>query len=77
MKKYVALASQDDAHEVQVWHTRNNHPAGLLSGLSAHNSITMANRFITPSSTCFNQVFIREIHIIESRNGQQTIHRRL
>ena len=42
MKKYVALASQDDAHEVQVWHTRNNDHAGLLSGLSAHNSITMA-----------------------------------
>ena len=58
-------------------HTSNNEHAGLLSGLSAHNSITMANRFITPSSTCFNQAFIREIHIIESRNGQQTIHRRL
>ena len=34
-----------------------NEHAGLLSGLSAHNSITMANRFITPSSTCFNQAF--------------------
>ena len=38
--RYATLASQDNAQEVQVWNTSNNDHAGLLSGLSAHNSIT-------------------------------------
>lgn len=46
LERYATLASQDNAQEVQVWHTSNNDHAGLLSGLSAHNSITMANRCI-------------------------------
>ena len=36
MGRYEALASQDDAQEVQVWHTRNNHYTGRLSDLSAN-----------------------------------------
>ena len=28
MGSYATLASQDDAQEVQVWHTHNNHHAG-------------------------------------------------
>lgn len=34
--RYATLASQDDAQEVQVWHTNNNHLAGCLGGLSAN-----------------------------------------
>lgn len=40
MGRYATLASQDNAQEIQAWHTSNNDHAGLLSGLSAHNSIT-------------------------------------
>ena len=46
MGRYATLASQDDAQEVQVWHTCNNHLAGWLSVLSAYNPITMASRRI-------------------------------
>ena len=46
MGRYATLASQDDAQEIQVWHTCNSHHADCLGGLSAHNSITMANRRI-------------------------------
>ena len=46
MGRYATLASQDDAQEIQVWHTSNNHHADCIGGLSAHNSITMANRCI-------------------------------
>ena len=36
MGRYATLASQDDAQEIQVWHTRNNHLSGRLGGLSAN-----------------------------------------
>ena len=56
MGRYAALASQDDAQEVQVWHTHNNHLAGLLSGLSALNSITMARRRIEEEKAVVEQM---------------------
>lgn len=34
--RYATLASQDDAQEIQVWHSRNNHLTGRLGGLSAN-----------------------------------------
>ena len=54
--RYATLASQNDAQEVQVWHTTNNHLAGLLSGLSAYNSITMANRRIEEEKAVVEQM---------------------
>lgn len=39
---YATLASQDDAQEIQVWHTPNNHLAGCLGSLSAYNHIMTA-----------------------------------
>ena len=36
MGRYADLASQDNAQEIQVWHTRNNHLSGRLGGLSAN-----------------------------------------
>ena len=56
MGRYAALASQDDAQEVQVWHTYNNHLAGLLSGLSALNFITMARRRIEEEKAVVEQM---------------------
>lgn len=56
MGRYAALASQDDAQEVQVWHTHNIHLAGLLSGLSALNSITMARRRIEEEKAVVEQM---------------------
>ena len=42
MGRYATLASQDDAQEIQVWHTSNNHYADCLGGLSAYNHIMIA-----------------------------------
>ena len=56
MDRYATLASQDDAQEVQVWHTRNNHLAGRLNGLSALNSITMARRRIEEEKALVEQM---------------------
>lgn len=56
MDRYATLASQDDAQEVQVWHTRNNHLAGRLNGLSALNSITMARRRIEEEKAVVEQM---------------------
>ena len=56
MDRYATLASQNDAQEVQVWHTRNNHLAGRLNGLSAHNSITMARRRIEEEKAVVEQM---------------------
>lgn len=53
---YATLASQDDAQKVQVWHTRNNHHTGLLSGFSAHNSITMVSRRIEEEKAVVEQM---------------------
>ena len=53
---YAVLASQDYAQEVQVWHTRNNHLAGRLNGLSALNSITMARRRIEEEKAVVEQM---------------------
>ena len=36
MGRYAYLASQDDAQEIQVWHTNNNHHADGIGGLSAN-----------------------------------------
>ena len=33
---YATLASQDDAQEIQVWHTSNHHHADCIGGLSAN-----------------------------------------
>ena len=56
MGRYATLASQNYAQEVQVWHTTNNHLAGLLSGLSALNSITMARRRIEEEKAVVEQM---------------------
>ena len=42
MGRYATLASQDNAQEIQVWHTRNNHLSGRLGDLSAYNHIMTA-----------------------------------
>ena len=39
---YAALASQDYAQEIQVWHTFNKHYADCFGGLSAYNHIMTA-----------------------------------
>ena len=46
MDRYATLASQDEAQEVQVWHTCNNNHTSWLSGLSKYNPITMTNQHI-------------------------------
>ena len=42
MGRYATLASQDDAQEIQVWHTFNKHYADCFGGLSAYNHIMTA-----------------------------------
>ena len=44
MGRYADLASQDDAQEIQVWHTHNNHLAGRLSGISANKFCMSMNK---------------------------------
>ena len=56
MGRYAYLASQDDAQEIQPWHTCNNHHADCISGLSTYNDITMTSRRIEEEKIVVEQM---------------------
>ena len=52
------MAERTDIYEriKEVWHTRNNHLAGRLNGLSAYNSISMTSRRIEEEKNVVEQM---------------------
>lgn len=52
------MAERTDIYEriKEVWHTRNNHLAGRLNGLSAYNSISMTSRRIEEEKAVVEQM---------------------